>query len=91
MDKFIVRYISTSIASTKNERDEPGKRKPKIVCQQYSDNYCFFWCGDAICPVSEWLVWRTLSNNAMVSSKLKQHFTIKHPSLAWKDITTFII
>jgi hypothetical protein len=80
-------YISPNSASTESESIQPG------MCQQYSDNYLsftFFWCDDAVFPIPECLVCgEKLSNNAVVPSKLKRHFTTKHPSLACKDITYF--
>jgi hypothetical protein len=42
MDKFIVKLHSASGAVTEIESNEAVKRKPKLVCRQYSYGYLFF-------------------------------------------------
>jgi hypothetical protein len=74
MGKFIVSYIPSSNASTETQSNEPGKRKPKVVCRQYSDNdlsFGFFWYGDATCPIRKCLFVENLVNNDIFPSKLK--------------------
>lgn len=61
--------------------------------RKYHDNYLnfgFTFCGSETIPIPQCLVCgEKLSNECMVPSKLKRHFTSKHGHLLNKDKTYF--
>lgn len=93
MDKFL------NIKRKLNDYDEnngDNKRKKTTVTEtsrKYHDNYLnfgFTFCGSETIPIPQCLVCgEKLSNECMVPSKLKRHFTSKHGHLLNKDKTYF--
>ena len=100
MDKFLKRKADCDESdSPKTEQKctsksiESAPIKKVKVHRMYSDNYLkygFSWTGDAEMPTPLCVVCgQTLSNEAMVPSKLNRHFTTKHPSLQNESVKYF--
>ena len=96
MDKFIVKRKrqdresehSTPSPGPSNSTHKEDKRKKRT----YQDSYltCGFTCDKNVEIQSLRLVrGETLSNEALVPSKLKRHFTKKHPSVSQKSVINF--
>ncbi|VEN56237.1 unnamed protein product [Callosobruchus maculatus] len=66
-----------------------AKRNKKSTNRQYLDEYLnlgFTWTGDTNCQIPKCITCREkLANSAMVSAKLKRHFSTKHANLATKN------
>ena len=87
MDKFLKRKGD----DVKNNSTTSYK-KPKFH-RFYNNDYLklgFHWSGDTQIPSPIFVVCgQTLSNVAMVPSKLKRHLTTNHPSLLSKNVSFF--
>ena len=88
MDKFIIRSTDSTLVS------EPPKKKTKLnIRRQYHEDYLnigFSWSGNVDDPRPWCLVCgEKLSNESMVPSKLKRHFSTKHSHLVDKNASYF--
>ena len=83
---------STSSSSGHSVKETFSKTKEKK--RQYDDSYLtfgFIFTGDSSCPLPLCLLCgMTLSNQAMVPSKLKRHLTTNHPSNANQSRDYFV-
>ncbi len=98
MDKFIKRKDNSNDYESESERSlkatKPSDNKAKAQPnRQYSNSYLkfgFHWTGNEdqpfpLCVVCD----ERMSNEGMVPSKLKRHFTTKHSHLQDKDLNYF--
>jgi len=87
MDKFLKRK------GDGDKNDSITSFKKTKVHRLYSDDYIkfgFHWTGDTQNPSPLCVVCgQTLSNVAMVPSKMKRHLTTKHPNLQTKNVDYF--
>ena len=78
--KVSVLFVETE-STSKGTGTLEKKKKHWLYCNSYL-NFGFTWCGDEEQPVPECLICHTkLSNEAMVPSKLRRHFSKKHGNL----------
>ncbi len=100
MDKFIKRKHNSDDCESESERSSKATRpnvnkvKEKLrpnrqYCNSYL-NFGFSWTGNQEKPFPLCVVCgEKMSNEAMLPSKLKRHFTTKHPFLQGKDSNYF--
>jgi hypothetical protein len=93
---YIPRQIPCNIcfiSSASAESNESGGKEPEKSLYSIWRQllvFQFFWWVDVTCPSSECFVpGEKPSINAVVPGNLKRHFTTKHTSLVYKDITYF--
>lgn len=87
MDKFLKRK------GDGDKNNSTTSFKKTKVHRLYTDDYLkfgFHWTGDTQIPSPLCVVCgQTLSNEAMVPSKMKRHLTTNHPSLQTKNVDYF--
>ena len=87
-EKVSVSFVETE-STSKGTGSLEKKKKHRPYCNSYL-NFGFTWCGDEEQPVPECLICHTkLSNEAMVTSKLRRHFSKKHGNLYDKSASYF--
>jgi hypothetical protein len=103
MDKFLNIKRKLNNYYENNDENKRGKKtvtetiksgtQSSVTSHKYHDNYLnfgFTFYGLETHPISQCLVsGEKLSNECMVPSKLKRHFTTKHDHLLNKDKTYF--
>jgi hypothetical protein len=88
MDKFVIHSTGTTSVN-----EQPKKKSKLNIRRLYHEDYLnigFSWSGNVDDP-RPWCVvcGEKLSNESMVPSKLKRHFSTKHSHLVDKNASYF--